>query len=345
MKKKMIRRLVTSVCVLCVFLTGCSSTKKDEKSESVKNFSMDSANECAPMEESNYYGSEEEFSRNEVETKSEVTNDINNEQSNEIVNVSMKQKSMQKIIRTVNMGIETEYYKETVDALESLCMKMDGYIGSSNMENNDYRREYTVEMRIPQANLDTFLNYISKIGNIKVQYKQENASDVTLQYTDSVEHKKSLEVERDRIVELIAQADSLEYVIPLEDKLTEIRYQINSYESEIRRLDDLVSYSTVNLTVTEVQQIAVKKDASVKERIESGFEKKMTKAKEAFADFTVWFVVNLPVIIIVLIIVFVGIKIGKSRYKNNKLTKDSTAEIKEQRINPVEIDPNKDNKQ
>ena len=176
-------------------------------------------------------------------------------------------------------------------------------------------------------------------------YEKENASDVTLQYVDSVEHKKSLEVERDRIVELIAQADSLEYVISLEDKLTEIRYQINSYESEIRRLDDLVSYSTVNLTVTEVQQIAVKKDASVKERIESGFEKKMTKAKEAFADFTVWFVVNLPVIIIVLIIVFVGIKIGKSRYKNNKLTKDSTAEIKEQRINPVEIDPNKDNKQ
>lgn len=89
--------------------------------------------------------------------------------------------------------------------------------------------------RIPENKLDAFLTEVSGQGN--VTYKNESVQDVTLQYTDITSRKKTLQMEQDRLWELLEKAESIDAVIALESRLSEVRYQLESIESQLRTLE------------------------------------------------------------------------------------------------------------
>ena len=179
---------------------------------------------------------------------------------------------------------------------------MGGYIESSNLfgsslDSGKYsgqrRADFTV--RIPADQLDVFLDITGSLGN--VISRQEQVTDVTLQYSDVESHKKSLEIEQERLWELLEKAESLEAVVALEARLSEIRYQLESYTSQLRLYDSQVDYSTVNLYVTEVQVLSAASPDSVGERIQSGFAKTLKRMEDEAVDLVVWLAVNSPVIL------------------------------------------------
>ena len=67
--------------------------------------------------------------------------------------------------------------------------------------------------------------------------------------------KKALETEQDRLLELMEQAETTEDLLAIESRLTDVRYQLESAASQLKLYDSLVSYSTVYLTVEEVQKL------------------------------------------------------------------------------------------
>lgn len=272
------------------------------------------------------------FDMVEVEEEAKYTNGSAEEttSSSEIQeNVQINQE--QKLIRTVSIGAETEYFEDTINEIDVVCHQLNGYVGNSNLYNQTNYRSYSIELRIPQENLDEFLNRLSNMGMMKILHKQVNAEDITLDYYDSLEHKKSLEVERDRILELMEQADSLEYVVVLEDKLCDLRYQINSYESSLRRMDNKVNYSTVNINIDEVRHLTVEKDATVGERISSGLQNNLRNIKNTGTDFFVWFITALPMLLIIAVfVVLLIVMIRKINRKNGK--------AKDKKVNTSDLD-------
>ena len=78
-------------------------------------------------------------------------------------------------------------------------------------------------------------------ANGNITNKSETTQDVTLQYSDLESRKKSLTVEQERIWALLEKADTLESVIALEERLSEIRYQLESMESQLRLYDNQVT--------------------------------------------------------------------------------------------------------
>ena len=58
--------------------------------------------------------------------------------------------------------------------------------------------------------------------------------------------------EQERIWALLEKADTLEAVIALEERLSEIRYQLESMESQLKLYDNQVDYSTVSIHISEV---------------------------------------------------------------------------------------------
>lgn len=308
------RIIKSTICItsFIMLLAGCGSSK---------GYTTDTAiaysTEASDMEAS--YGSEL-FDMVAVETEAKYTNESPEEttSSSEIQeNVQINQE--QKLIRTVSIGAETEYFEDAINEIDMVCHQLNGYVGNSNLYNQTNYRSYSIELRIPRENLDEFLNCLSNMGKMKILHKQVSAEDITLDYYDSLEHKKSLEVERDRILELMEQADSLEYVVELEDKLCDLRYQINSYESSLRRMDNKVNYSTVNVNIDEVRQLTVEKDATVGERISSGLQKNLRNMKNIGTDFFVWFITALPMLVIIAAFVVIMIVIiRKINRKNGK---------------------------
>ena len=57
---------------------------------------------------------------------------------------------------------------------------------------------------------------------------------------------------------MMEQAGDLETLLAIQNQLTEVQYQIESYTAQQRTYDDLISYSTVDVTVEEVKQITEK---------------------------------------------------------------------------------------
>jgi uncharacterized protein YhaN len=138
--------------------------------------------------------------------------------------------------------------------------------------------------------------------------------DVTLQYVDMESHKKALVTEQERLLELLEQAQTVEDIITIEDRLSEVRYQIESMESQLRTYDNKIDYSTVYLTINEVVQYSLSEEETVGERIRNGFLDSLEGVKDGVTEFAIWLVIKLPylvvwaVIIAVIVIVFLKIR-------------------------------------
>ena len=65
----------------------------------------------------------------------------------------------------------------------------------------------------------------------------------------------SLHTQEERLLELAAQAEKLEDLLAIEEQLTQVRYQIESYTGQQRVYDSLISYSTVEAHLSEVQAL------------------------------------------------------------------------------------------
>lgn len=218
-----------------------------------------------------------------------------------------------KLIRNANMDVETSDFDGLLDTISNQINALGGYTqdssvtGSGMSYNNEPRRRYaSITARIPQDRLDAFITAVELNGNITNRY--ETTSDVTLQYSDLESRKKSLTVEQDRIWALLEKAESLDAVITLEKRLSEIRYELESMESQLRLYDNQVEYSTVSLSIQEVTTFTPTSPETFGQRIQSGLSKNADSMADFFIGFLIWLITTspmwLPLVIILVLILF-----------------------------------------
>ena len=217
--------------------------------------------------------------------------------------------SNRKLIKTVSMSAETREFDKFISNVTDKINTLGGYAESVDISGNSYdsysERSAFIVARIPAAKLDMFVSDVSEHSNITS--KNESAEDVTLQYADVEAHKESLKIEQQRLNELLEQADTLENIIELENRLTEVRYEIESYESRLRTMNNQVVYSTVNLNVREVKEYTPEpvEEKTFGQRLSEEFLDSCEEAWETIQDFIIGFIAFLPTLLVLLIILFV----------------------------------------
>lgn len=232
-----------------------------------------------------------------------------------------------KLIRTVFMNVETDSFDDVVKQLQEKVAELGGYIERSDMSGSSMTDTYSrpsryanITARIPSVKLDQFIVSVEGSGN--VIYKSESTEDVTLQYSDLESKKKTLSLEQDRIWALLEKADTLEAVIALEERLSEIRYELESMESRLKLYDNQVEYSTVDITINEKTVIEFTPTApeSVGQRIKKGFTRNVNGVLETLTDFFIFLIASSPVwvpfgVIILLIALFTRKAVKKRMQK------------------------------
>lgn len=229
--------------------------------------------------------------------------------------------SERKLIKTVDLNVETKEFDkmmtaltEQVDALGGYIENMETYNGSSYASYRNTRNA-NMTIRIPKNHLDGFLETVSGIGN--VVRKSEYVEDVTLAYVDLESHKNALRTEQTRLLELLENAGSMEDIIVIEQRLSEVRYELESMESQLRTYDNKVDYSTVYLNIDEVKELTPVQEETVWERMGNGFKSSLSDIGEGAKEFGIWFVVHIPYLVIwaVVLVVMVAVtrKFRKSR--------------------------------
>ena len=231
-----------------------------------------------------------------------------------------------KLIRNVSMNLETREFDALTKSISDAVTFFGGYMEQSDVSGNslywsDERssRCSNLTARIPENKLDAFLTEVSGQGN--VTYKNESVQDVTLQYTDITSRKKTLQMEQDRLWELLGKAESIDAVIALEARLSEVRYQLESIESQLRTLDNQIVYSTVYLSIQEVQVLTSTDPDTIPVRIQKGLSRSFNTLKISSVDFLVWFISSLPILAVFAVLVFIAIIILKKPLKRCKTRK------------------------
>jgi hypothetical protein len=234
-----------------------------------------------------------------------------------------------KLIRTVTMELQTLEFDTFTEQIDAMVTDLGGYVQSSSFNGNSIYsssdRNVGYTLRIPADKLDAFLEQIGGMAN--VTYRNEETQDVTLDYVDIEAHKESLQTEYDRLIELLAMAENVDAIVTLEARLSEVRYQIESYESQLRMYDNQVDYSTVYLTIDEVQRETQVEEGTVWDRISTRLSDNFYQIGQDFENFTVWFVSSLPYIVIWAVIIAVlalavsGILRGSRKRRENREAK------------------------
>ena len=235
----------------------------------------------------------------------------------------------------MNLNAETFDLNALMTNIETKVDEMGGYIESSdvNMDTNSYSyyrstgTGYYVSntayltIRIPENKLDSFISDFAEQSNIT--YKSSSVEDVTLKYTDVETRIKSLRTEEERLLEFMEKAETIEDMMSVEDRLTEVQYELQSYEAQLRVLDNKVNYATLYLNLSEVAEYSVVEEDprdGFLERIVDGFVDNSIAVFNGFKEVVIWLISSLPIIFVWAI--FLGIlaliikRVNKKRKKN-----------------------------
>jgi hypothetical protein len=119
-------------------------------------------------------------------------------------------------------------------------------------------------------------------------------------------------------MDLLEKAESTEDVIYIQSQLTNVRYELESYESQLRVYDNRVNYSTLYLDINEVdRESSVATKLSYGEEIAQGLSDTFYNVGQGLRSFSIWLIVNLPILVILALIVIVVVLVIRKIHKKN----------------------------
>ena len=234
--------------------------------------------------------------------------------------VTSSETMSRKLIRTVRLNVETDTFDDLLNGLQNQITALGGYVEQSDISgvsltyrNEPGNRYASITARVPNSRLNQFVSIVEENGN--VIDKSESTEDVTLRYSDLESRKKSLTIEQERIWELLEKADTLEAVITLEERLSEIRYELESMESQLRLYDNQVDYSTIYIYIDEVTDFTPVGPETTGQQIKREFLMNLRSVGNALTALLIFFITTAPVWFPLLIIAVVITAIVKRRKK------------------------------
>lgn len=238
------------------------------------------------------------------------------------------------IIKEANISIETVNYTEDKKLIEDIIKSNNVKVMSLNestgtvfqpygtLESNKsyYNANYTV--KIDSNNLEGFVEELSKVGH--VLNKNIGSEDVTETVTDLESRIETLDARIAKLTELLEQAETMEDVITLEERIDDAIASKEELLGEQGDIQNKINESTVYIYLNEVAilQDGYTQNESFTGRIADAFTQSWGRFKLLTQEIIVSLVLNLPIIIVVLALI--GLVGYLRRFiRNRKITKQN----------------------
>lgn len=336
MKRSKLKQMIVGAMIVIniLALVACGSSK-NENSSATSEASVEMSSSYDMETAAMVTTSESQADTAGIESQTEVINDTS-------------QIAGQKLIKDVSMSVETRTFDDFINVLTTQIGSLGGYVENSDVSGGSYQYEnyrtgYIVA-RIPADQLDGFVTIVKENGN--VIRTSEQTTDVTLQYVDIESRLKALKIEQETLMTLLENATKMEDIIAIQSQLTQVRYEIESKESQIRTYDNLVNYSTVRIDISEVERETQVETKSFSSEIKAKLSDNLYSIKEGFRSFLIEFIAALPYIVIWGVIIFAFVIGGKKIYKKytNRIAKNDFSTNKQKESTDQEINGSDRNK-
>jgi len=221
----------------------------------------------------------------------------------------------EKIIYSAWLNLETTEFDSTIAKLEELVKNSGGYILSSSINGNTrynydgstsvVDRYASYSIAVPTANYESVLNYAGALGN--VTGRNQSAENVTSQYSDIEARIESLKVQQERILDMMKKAEKVEDLIALESRLSDINYELDSYQRSLKNYDRRIAFSTIDFSINEVYHYTPTAPVTRTfwQKLGDSFSDGWSSFGYALQEIALWFAESIPVILILVVLVVV----------------------------------------
>ncbi|GAO29646.1 hypothetical protein JCM15548_11858 [Geofilum rubicundum JCM 15548] len=117
----------------------------------------------------------------------------------------------------------------------------------------------------------------------------------------------------ERYNDLLKQAKNVQEILEIEEKIRVLEEEIESTTGRLKYLSDLVDYSTLNLTISKIEEFKYNPDN--RDRFSERLKQSLSKGWYGFVDFLLFMIRIWPFWIIVAGIVYLWRKIKRAKRK------------------------------
>ena len=236
--------------------------------------------------------------------------------------------SQQMVIISYRMELECEDIGKTADKIRERCGQAEGYVESEEIS------QYSgyIVIRVPSKESQGVVDFLN--DKFDVTRSKKSTQDITDKYVDNDARITNLKAEEAQILEVLKKANTVESILSVQNKLYEIRGEIESLEALKKSWDSRVQYSTIEIDITQKTIISDSKRSII------GGSEFFRAIKKGFTNTTVGLILFIQRLIIflvsniLLIIIIAGGAYGAVRlYRRKPRGKDpkeaSNTKIKE----------------
>lgn len=158
------------------------------------------------------------------------------------------------IIRNGSISVSVENTRDAKAEIEQLVASMAGdgaFVVSSNESGGSSGSPYiNMTIRVPAERFDSVMDTLEGLAvegtNPSVN---ESAQDVTEEYVDVSARLESLEAARDRLLQLMEQAETTEALLQAEAQLTQREAEIEALKGRLRYLEESAGLSRIDISL------------------------------------------------------------------------------------------------
>ena len=154
----------------------------------------------------------------------------------------------QKIIYTGDLSVETTEFDAAAAAAEKLAADLGGFVESSEQSGDTVHDESGATrvvdrsawyvLRVPADRFNEAMERAGGLGN--VIRSSRHGDNITSQFIDQEARRDSLVLQRDRLMEMMKKAEDVDVLVTLEARLSEVIYEIESVERQLRNWQSMV---------------------------------------------------------------------------------------------------------
>ena len=245
------------------------------------------------------------------------------DEAEELVTVSgaaaVSDGNAERIVRNAYIEIVTSDFDSDLFLTQTAVTDQGGQLSSSNTsQNRSGTRNAYLTARIPAENLDRFLETLETVSG-RITQKDISAENMTEQYKDLRGRLDNATVQRDRLRELLDQAENVSDLMQIERSLSEAQSTVESLTGQINHLDQRVSFSTVSISLNEETpaQSVRQTDGGFLNRLKNGMDLSLRAFGQFFQNLCLFLVMALPWAAVLTIILFMIHLILKTRKEKN----------------------------
>lgn len=238
-------------------------------------------------------------------------------------NLETSDETERKLIRTVNMElkVESDIQEAAVDVIK-LVESSGGYTEQNSSYFGDYSSNVRLKLRVPKDGSDGLIN------ELKSRYKllniDDSIEDITLNYTDI---KTRLDVKtktRDKYMEYLDKAENIEEIMSIEEKISAVTAEIESFESQMRVMDNQIDYTTIYINLQSDEKGV---EQSLWDKIKDRFNNFSENVIQVFMNMVEWTIYALIVLVFVVPLFGLAVKLFLKIIRGRKNKKEQAAGI------------------